>query len=134
MAAGNNCLFDYSLRLNNPSRYAALVATLFQGVGLGQPDFAPEAHAPAVKLMLRLLDDMKAMSMYWQRNNLEAVFRRMIQEENSIKVLLQEVSAQPALVAQAPKQRSAGSAYEQAAMLPCTDVVLVLIGLHCMSE
>lgn len=95
MGAGNNCLFDYSLRLTDPTRYAGLVATLFQGVGLGQPDFAPEAHEPAVKLMLRFLDDLKAMWPSWQKDNLEAVLRRMIQLEDSIKVLLQEVTAQP---------------------------------------
>lgn len=94
MAAGNNCLFDHSLRLNDPTRYAGLVATLFQGVGLGQPDVAPEAHESAVKLMLHFLDDLKAMWPSWQRDNLEAVFRRMIQLEDCIKILLQEVTAQ----------------------------------------
>ncbi len=92
LTAGEKCLFDYSLRMANPIRYAKLVATLFKSVGLGQPGFAAEARDPAVQLMLCLLCNMKDMGMRWQRDNLETVFRNMMQLLPSIMALLTEVT------------------------------------------
>jgi len=92
--AGDKCLFDYNLRVTNPIRFAELVAMLFKSVGLGQADFAAEAQDPAVKLMLRLLENMKDMSHSWQKNNLEAVLTRMMQLEPATKILFSKVTAQ----------------------------------------
>ncbi len=92
--AGDKCLFDYSLRTSNPVRFAELVATLFKSVGLGQTDFADEAQDPAVKLMLCLLENMKGMSPFWQKKNLEAVLTRMMQLEPEINTLVSKVTAQ----------------------------------------
>ena len=70
------------------------MATLFKSVGLGQADFAAEAQDSAVKLMLCLLENMKDMSPFWQKKNLEAVLTRMMQLEPKINILFSEVTAQ----------------------------------------
>ena len=92
--AGDKCLFDHSLRFTYPIRFAELVAMLFKSVGLGQTDFAAEAQDPAVKLMLCLLENMKGMSAFWQKKNLEAVLTRMMQLEPEINILFSKVTAQ----------------------------------------
>ncbi len=92
--AGDKRLFDYNLRLTNPIRFAELVATLFQSVGLGRADFAAEAQDLAVKLMLCLLENMKDMSHSWQKHNLEAVLTRMMQLEPEINILFSKVTSQ----------------------------------------
>jgi len=92
--AGDKCLFDHTFRFTNPIRFAELVATLFKSVGLGQTDFTAEAQDAAVKLMLCLLENMKDMSPYWQKHNLEAVLTRMMQLEPDLNILFSKVTAQ----------------------------------------
>jgi len=48
----------------------------------------------AVKLMLCLLENMKDMSPYWQKHNLEAVLTRMMQLEPDLNILFSKVTAQ----------------------------------------
>ena len=68
-----------------------MVATLFQSLGYGQPDFPAEAKDAAALYMLSLFSDVKEMSPYWQTCNLERMLKSMIQLLPSIKILMTQV-------------------------------------------
>lgn len=71
------------------------MATFFQSLGWGQPDFPADAMDAAAKLMLSLLRDMaKEMTPSWQTLHLDSLIQGMVKVLPSVRTLLTQVQCQ----------------------------------------
>lgn len=90
-AAGQQAMFDMSLRRNSPQRYGLLVATFYKALDADEASLSEQDVQSRGELMLFLLNDLKDMSPVWQREHLASVFQRMVKIFPNITTVMQQV-------------------------------------------